>query len=155
MTSRLLLVSLLTMLGGCAGLTPRGGDLFELQQRAAQAYQEQHYEAALPLYRRLTERVPGDALVWFRLGNVQARLAQPDAAIQSYRRALLLNPKLGKAWYNMGLVQLREAAATYTEMAANIEPVDPLQPRALHNAEVLLELLGAEPGQDHAGAAER
>ncbi|HHJ13254.1 MAG TPA: tetratricopeptide repeat protein [Gammaproteobacteria bacterium] len=153
---RLLLAPLLLTLAGCAGLAPRGGDdLFDLQRRAAQAYQEQHYEAALPLYLELTERVPRDALAWFRLGNVQARLAQPDAAVQSYRHALLLNPKLGKAWYNMGLVQLREAAATYTEMAAHIEPVDPLQPRALHNAEVLLELLGAAPGQDHAGATER
>lgn len=153
---RLLLALLLASLGGCAGLPQRSGaDLFELQRQAAKAYQDQQYEQALTLYRQLTRRVPKDALVWFRLGNVQARLARPDQAVQSYRHALLLNPRLSKAWHNMGIIQLRQAAATYTEMATHIEPVDPLQARALHNAEVLLQLLGGQQSQDDAEPAGR
>lgn len=153
MTRPALILCLLWVLAGCANLPgpiADSGDLFKLQEQAARSYQKKKYQAALPVYTQLTQRAPGDALTWFQLGNVQAHLKHPDAAIKAYRQALTLNPKLARAWHNMGLIQLREAAATYTEMAANIPPVDPLQADALHNAQVLLQLLGVQAGDENA-----
>ncbi len=153
MTRPVLILCLLWSLAGCANLpgpTAAGGDLFKLQEQAARNYQKKNYQAALPLYTQLSKRVPGDALTWFQLGNVQAHLKHPDAAIKAYRQALTLNPKLARAWHNMGLIQLREAAATYTEMAANVPPVDPLQADALHKAQVLLQLLDVQVDKENA-----
>lgn len=143
------------LLTACANMPGKpGADLFDLQRQAAEAYQQQHYKSALAFYQRLAQQVPGDALIWFRLGNVQARLSMPDEAVASYRHALLLNPRLSKAWHNMGVIQLRQAAATYTEMATQVDPIDPLHGLALHNAEQLLQMLGEQQDQPHAEPAE-
>ena len=71
------LVLLLFLLSGCVSNPARenGGsdDLLQLRQQAAATYQVHDYQKALPLYERLVEAIPGDALLWFRLGNLRAR----------------------------------------------------------------------------------
>jgi tetratricopeptide (TPR) repeat protein len=43
---------------------------------------------------RVTERVPGDASAWARLGRLRLRLLKRDAAIEALERARLIEPSL-------------------------------------------------------------
>ncbi len=120
------LVLLLFLLSGCVSNPARenGGsdDLLQLRQQAAATYQVHDYQKALPLYERLVEAIPGDALLWFRLGNLRARAAQPDQAIEAYRKAVQLNPALDRAWHNMLILYLRQATNSLTRMLQYADP---------------------------------
>ncbi|MBF0256060.1 MAG: tetratricopeptide repeat protein [Gammaproteobacteria bacterium] len=147
---------LLMALTGCQpGQVREGepqGDLIELKQQAEAAYGAKDYAKALSLYQRLAAQVPKDALIWFRLGNVQARLNRPADAIASYEKAVLLDPSLSRAWHNMGLLQLRQSANSFTQMAQLTRSGDPLAPRAMQLSEGTLTLLGK--GKASSSAAE-
>ena len=152
--TRLAALLLAALLSGCAADATRpdaDGDLFQQQRRAAALYQKKQYRQALDLYLDLSQRAPRDALVWFRLGNVYARLNRPDDAVAAYRHALTLNPAMPRAWHNMGVIQLRQAANTYTEMATHLEPADPLHAEAVEKAAVLLKLLETKTDAPGAG----
>jgi tetratricopeptide (TPR) repeat protein len=142
---------LLTALTGCQpGQVREGepqGDLIELKQQAEAAYGAKDYAKALPLYQRLAAQVPKDGMIWFRLGNVQARLNRPTEAIASYEKAVLLDPSLSRAWHNMGLLQLRQSANSFTQMAELTRPGDPLSPRAVQLSEGTLNLLGTSKAE--------
>ncbi|WP_297526575.1 tetratricopeptide repeat protein [Thiohalobacter sp.] len=145
MTDLLRLPALLlaaSLLAGCPATAPvRSTDLMDLQREAAAAYQAEQWEQALPAYQTLTRRVPRDPELWFRLGNVHARLRQPEEAVAAWQHALTLNPRDGRAWHNIGITRLRQAANAFTQMAQSLPPDDPLQPRALELAEQVLNIL--------------
>ena len=126
-----------------------GQDLLPLRREAASAYQSKDYAKALPLYETLVQRVPTDALLWFRLGNLRARLKQPDQAILAYRRAVELNPALDKAWHNMSILYLRQATNSLTQMLQHTDPRGPLYSRALKLSDGVIRLLEG----DHAEPA--
>lgn len=121
------------------------GDLLVMRKEAEQLYRAKDYAKALPLYENLTRRAPKDALTWFYLGNVQARLQQNDQAIKSYERAVQYDPGLSKAWHNMGLLQLRQSANSFTQMAQLTKSGDPLSGRAIHLSQGTLALLDKGP----------
>ncbi|HKJ61299.1 MAG TPA: tetratricopeptide repeat protein [Hyphomicrobiales bacterium] len=140
---------------GCQGL--RDGDaqlesdrLLSLKRQAAEAYADDRYAEALPLYQELNREIPNDAQLWLRTGNTYARLNQPQDAIRCYRAALKDDPRLAKAWHNMGIIQLRQAANTFTRMVEFIDPGDPLYQRAIDMSEATLEVLNGRRGNDHA-----
>jgi len=119
--------------------------LMDIRNSAITAYQKQDYAVALPLYKTLTAEVSSDPELWFHLGNIYARLQQPNLAVSAYQSTLKLNPKHIKAWHNMGVVQLRLSANTFTQMLQNTAPNDPLYRRAESISIGLLELLGKKP----------
>jgi Cytochrome c biogenesis factor len=128
---------LLSLLFTCAGcnqglLQPAGEyeDLAVIQTRADAAYQNEDWKAAEADYSNLTKKLPGDAELWFRLGNVYARTGQYDAAVAAYREALVRDTKNSKVWHNLGIIQLRQAANTFIEMVQYTEESDPLNQRA-------------------------
>lgn len=127
------------------GTAGAGGDLLAMRKEAEGHYQAGNYPKALPLYEGLTQRMPKDALSWFQLGNVQARLKQNDPAIKSYERAVQLDPKLSKAWHNMGLLQLQQSANSFTQMAELTNQDDPLSGRAIKMSQGTLALLDKDP----------
>ena len=122
-----------------------GGDLLVMRKEAEQLYRAKDFAKALPLYENLSRRAPKDALTWFYLGNVQARLQQNDQAIKSYERAVQYDPGLSKAWHNMGLLQLRQSANSFTQMAQLTKSGDPLSGRAIHLSQGTLALLDKGP----------
>lgn len=142
------------LLSGCQSLANRsdvgGTDLIKLKQQAEAAYQDRNYAKAETLYQQLADGVSKDAFIWFRLGNVRARLNRPAEAIAAYEKAVLLDPSLSKAWHNMGLLQLRQSANSFTQMAQLTRPEDPLAPRALKLSEGTLKLLGSGKAQQRA-----
>ncbi|MGD2117616.1 MAG: tetratricopeptide repeat protein [Chromatiales bacterium] len=119
--------------------------LLELKQQADSAYQAREYAKALELHQQLNQAVPNDAMLWFRTGNVHARMNQPDQAVAAYRKAVTLDSSLATAWHNMGVLQLRQAANTFTQMLQHVRPADPLYPRALQLSQGTLYILGVKP----------
>jgi tetratricopeptide (TPR) repeat protein len=108
------------LLGACASMPSQSGplpNLLKLRAQARQAYVNGDLTAAQQDYQRLVEAVPQEALYRFRLGNVEARLGRPKAAVNAYRAALLRNPGMARAWHNLGIVRLRQAQAALIQSA--------------------------------------
>lgn len=121
--------------------SPAGGNIFELQQRAEEAYSRGDWQTAERAYRELTRQVPRDTESWFRLGNVYAHLEQPDQALAAYREVLVRQPDNSKAWHNMGVVQLRQATASFVTLEQVADAGDPLQQRATQVLDAISRLL--------------
>ena len=144
-------VMLVFILSGCQGGFVKSSDdpatteeLIQLKQDADLAYSNKEYEKALPMYQQLNREIPKDALLWFRTGNIHARLNQPSLAVEHYQNAVKADPTLATAWHNMGVLQLRIATNTFVQMVQNIDPDDPLYPKAVRLSESLLQVIGAK-----------
>lgn len=107
------------------------------------AYAAGDWADAEPHYRTLVQAVPQDAALWFRLGNVYARLDRPDAAVAAYREALVRDGDLAKAWFNMGVVQLRQAANSFLKLGAHVHPSDPVARQGSEAYEAIMAILGS------------
>lgn len=145
----LIAICLLGLLTACQSNAPLvrqtdTGDksLMAIRMEAVQAYQQRDYQTALPLYIQLTNAVTTDPELWFQLGNIHARLRQPEPAIEAYRAALKLNPRFSKAWHNMGVVQIQQSTNTFTQMLQNTPVNDPLYARGEAISQQLLTILG-------------
>lgn len=80
-------------------------------------------EEALPLLKRLADRHPHLAQVWFNLGNAFRDRRQPEEAIAAYRRAVAIEPNYADAVNNLGSVyqstlRFAEAEAQYRKTLA-------------------------------------
>lgn len=140
MLMRFLLVFSLLLLASCAS----GPDLVtvaEWRTKADEAYRAGQYPVALRHYRKLSEAVPAEAEVWFRLGNTHARMGQTDEAVKAYREAVLRDRQFAKAWYNAGFNQLRASAQTFSEAMQYLPPDDPVFRIAKSYNEQLLQLM--------------
>ncbi|HEX7370629.1 MAG TPA: tetratricopeptide repeat protein [Rhodanobacteraceae bacterium] len=123
-----LLCALAALLAGCAtSPTARLSDLAAVQQQADSAYSRHDWRTAAAAYEALTQRVPGNAAYWFRLGNCYARLDRPEPAVAAYRAALQRDPHIAPAWHNLGAVLLEQSQAAFQQSAANAKPGDPLK----------------------------
>lgn len=69
----LIAAGLILMLIGCATENPSGKDTVTLVQDADLAYTQGNWARAESQYRQITQRVPGDAYAWFKLGNLYMR----------------------------------------------------------------------------------
>ena len=109
----------LLVLGGCtSALPPRhAAAVLSLEQQASAAYEQGDMAQALAHYRGLVQALPNDENAWFRLGNVYARLDQPQEAIDAYRHVLSRDSTHAKAWHNMGVMLARQAQAAFAESA--------------------------------------
>ena len=121
-------------------------ELIQLQQNAQAAYQDKDWDKAVDYYGTLSQRMPDDAEIWFRLGNSYARLNKHGAAIQSYQQALNRDPKNSKTWHNLGIVQLKLATNTFIEMQNNTNADDPLNRRATYVINAITNLLEQDFG---------
>jgi len=121
-------------------------ELIQLQQNAQAAYQDKDWDKAVDYYGTLTQRMPEDAEIWFRLGNSYARLNKHGAAIQSYQQALNRDPRNSKTWHNLGIVQLKLATNTFIEMQNNTNADDPLNRRATYVINAITNLLEQDFG---------
>lgn len=138
-----LIVMLFTVitLSGCNTNPVEKPNAYDLEQRAAEAYRNQDWQKAETYYSELITLVPGNAEVWFRLGNVYVRNNKPDEALQAYREAVIRQPNLGKAWHNMGTVSLRKTTHLYIEMLKYLDEASPLRQKAQETADALLTII--------------
>lgn len=130
------------LLAGCAGTqTSKPIDVYALQKVAVLAYQNKDWQRAHDAYQRLIELNPADAGLWFKLGNIYARMNLPDRSIAAYKEALVRDPKMSKAWHNIGVVSLRKSARLFIEMLQHMDPDDPLYTEAKATGDALLKVL--------------
>jgi tetratricopeptide (TPR) repeat protein len=142
---RILCLGPFLLLGACATSSRHRLDsLVAAQQEADQAYARGDMQQALKDYQALAQEVPGQALYWFRLGNVQFRLQQPEEAVKAYEHALRLDQGNAKAWYNLGIVRLRMAEAAFMQAAQQGSKGDPVQRQGLRMADGIAGLTGAD-----------
>lgn len=148
LTSMVWLLIGMLALAGCAGADQVRGspvELGRLEQQATQAYAAGHYTQALTAYQQLAARVPGQAEVWFRLGNVQTRLEQLDQAADAYLHALALDPHDAKAMHNLGVVRLRQAEAAFAQSANSAGRAQPsLRGQSTRMADGIARLVSPE-----------
>lgn len=88
------------------------GGLIALQERADEAYLEGRLLDAEQLYRQLLREMPQSAYAWLRLGNVQVRNSELDAAARSYRECLKFAREDARCWNNLALVYVKMATLT-------------------------------------------
>ncbi|MGB3224060.1 MAG: tetratricopeptide repeat protein [Desulforhopalus sp.] len=138
--TRLAAILLILVLTGCAAKTSTS-----TQQMALTAYQSGDYDQASKLFKQLTDDIPKDAELWFKLGNSYAREKKPQQAIEAYQNALLRAPDMTKAWYNMGIIQMQIALKTFIDMGKYSQSVDAASSRGKKMREGLMLLLQDEP----------
>ncbi|MBI2993315.1 MAG: hypothetical protein HYY48_03965 [Gammaproteobacteria bacterium] len=145
------LVPLLLLLAGCNQISlkqlirPEPEELVALRDRANAAYAAEDWETAEGAYRDLTERVPGEAENWFRLGNIYVHKDRLFDAMALYREALLHDARHARAWHNLGLTQLRMATHTFVELQKYTEAFDPVNQRARQMVDGITRLLEEQP----------
>jgi cytochrome c-type biogenesis protein CcmH/NrfG len=135
-------VLLLLALGGCAS-APRHRDpaaVLALERQAAAAYEQGDMTQALYRYRDLLRNLPDDDGVWFRLGNIYAKLDQPQDAIEAYQRVLQHDGSNAKAWHNLGVMLVRQAQAAFAQSAQAARHDDALRDDSLAMAGDLARL---------------
>jgi tetratricopeptide (TPR) repeat protein len=147
-----LLLSLLfcSFLSACASTAtvpndkayPKGHDLFGERRKAIELYRDEQFNDALAIYNRLVVSVPEDAELWFRKGNIHARISQPELAIQAYQKALVRDQRYYKAWRNMSSIQLRQAANSMTQLMSILPANHQLYADSLSLTENILLLIG-------------
>ncbi len=101
-------------------------DMFEIEKLANQTYQNNQWLESEKHYIILVDKIPENAVHWFRLGNIYARTQRPDAAVMAYRESLIRDPKFAKAWYNMGVLHLQQSANSFNEFQIYVDKNDPL-----------------------------
>ncbi len=153
MEKRLTAIFIFLLLSGCQTISQNdpelirtGNTLAEDEIIARTAYENKDYVQAERAYKRLTLDMPGDALSWYKLGNIYARKNNPGEAQKAYKEALLRDPNNAKIWHNLGVVQLRKAVLSFLNVKQNSEPGSPLN---VHATKLLLlfdEVI--ETGQD-------
>ncbi|MEQ8662105.1 MAG: tetratricopeptide repeat protein [Gammaproteobacteria bacterium] len=154
-----LVLALVTLLlGGCAGTrrgpaTPGPEEIAAARAAGERAYAAADWAAAEPPYRVLVQAIPQDAELWFRLGNVYARLDRPDAAVAAYREALVRDGDLAKAWFNMGVVQLRQAANSFLRLEAHVAPGDAVGRQGAEAHAAIMAILGRHEDGEHGASA--
>ncbi len=139
------------LLAGCAGLgggpaEPGAAQIAAAREAGERAYAAREWAAAEPHYRTLVAAIPQDAELWFRLGNIYARVDKPDAAVAAYREALVRDGDLAKAWFNMGVVQLRQAANSFLKLGAHVDPDDPVTQQGAEAYDAIMAILGRHEG---------
>ena len=129
-------ILLILFFGGCATNTSTA-----TQQMALSAYQSGDYDQASKLFEQLTDEIPKDAELWFKLGNSYAREKRPQKAIEAYQNTLLREPDLAKGWYNMGIVQMQIALKTFIDMGKYSKSEDAVSAQGEKMREGLMFLL--------------
>lgn len=127
------------VLTGCAS-----HDLALTREEAYLAYRDGDYATAVERFEMLVQEVPGDAELWFRLGNAYAKAMMPEQAVAAYRNSLLQDPHQEKAWYNMGVIQMQTALKSFIDMQDYVSADDPVGVRGRAMRDGLFTLLGQD-----------
>lgn len=92
--------------------------LAQLYQDAKAAHARREYARAVPLYRRVLERRPNDALLLRLLGAAELGIGDLEAGAKRLTQSLELNPKDAGAWADLATAHLHLAHLAPSEAAA-------------------------------------
>jgi Flp pilus assembly protein TadD len=158
-------ITLSVLLGGCAGTAPRTANsadsgnaprtfvddhssakssgLFDLQRQADAAYEQGRLLDAEQLYRRMLKASPSSGYAWMRLGNVQLRNDQLEAAIYAYRQCLRFETSEARCWQNLSLTYVEMAVATLNQADGKTSD-EPARERMANFKQRLVESVNVE-----------
>ncbi len=102
-----------------------GDDVFELSSLADRAYRESRWVDAARHYQQLTEKVPNDAYMWFRLANTYVQKGSFNQAIHAYEESISRDSMQPKPWFNLSTTYLMSAKAALLQSWQNLRPSDP------------------------------
>lgn len=91
-----------------AALAADANYLPALVDRADALAELERNQEALVDYENAVNRVPGDAVLWLKLGLINQRLKRNSDAVKSYQKALSLNSNLPLAYNNLAWLALEE-----------------------------------------------
>ena len=100
-------------------------NVFELSAVADRAYQASRWIEAAQHYSKLSELVPQDAYVWFRLGNTYAQQGAYQQAIGAYENSISRNSEQPKPWFNLSTAYLLKAQAAMQKSWSQMREDDP------------------------------
>lgn len=119
---KLQLACMTIVISACAS-TPQvdltdSSEVLAAMRRADRAYVAGNCEQALPLYLRLSRKMPEDSHLWFRMGNCYSLMGSHSAAQNAWDKAVANEPDHHGAWNNLVMGQINQAAETLIEMRA-------------------------------------
>ncbi|KPL18247.1 MAG: hypothetical protein AMJ92_08945 [candidate division Zixibacteria bacterium SM23_81] len=81
------------------------------------AQEFKNYQAAAPLFRKVTELDPTDVDAWYNLATAQLALDDIESAQPSLEKVLELEPENGTAWYQLGVIYIKRGMRAEGEEA--------------------------------------
>lgn len=81
------------------------------------AQEFKNYQAAVPLFRKVTELDPSDTDAWYNLATTQLALDDIEGAQPSLEKVLELEPDNGTAWYMLGVIYIKKGMRAEGEEA--------------------------------------
>lgn len=156
-TSLLILIASIALAACATQPHQELSEVMLLQQHAQAAYAQGNLAQAQEDYLKLTRILPNDEDTWFHLGNVYARIGQPELAVHAYRHVLQHNAAHAKAWHNLGIVLMQQAEAALAQSARHARGNKPLRDASLAMAHQLDKLVqpAAPPAAPAAGTQEK
>lgn len=151
------LISSVFVLMSCAGMTQTPvvsapvdqytEDVFETSELAEDAYRESRWTDAARYYQQLTESVPGDAYIWFRLANTYVQKGDFNEAIHAYETSIERDALQPKPWFNLSTTYLLNAKAALLQSWENLRAGDPARELIMRRVAALDELMNLEMGK--------
>ncbi|MEP6801940.1 MAG: tetratricopeptide repeat protein, partial [Acidobacteriota bacterium] len=96
-------------------------DSRRLYLRARGAVADGQYREALDLYRKVIEKMPGDAVVRFEYAQLLRDLNVQDEAIRQAREVVRLDPKMPEGHRLLGMLELAAAEKDTARLDRGIE----------------------------------
>lgn len=103
-------------------------DLIARVERADQAYLEGRLLDAEQLYRQVLRQHPRSTHALLRLGNIQLRNSELEAAALSYRECIKHAPEDARCWNNLALTHVKMAADALEQSQQFVRNPDDLVP---------------------------
>lgn len=122
-------------------------DVFQVSEVAEKAYRESRWTDAARHYQVLTEQVPNDAYVWFRLANAYVQKGDFNQAINAYEMSIERDAMQPKPWFNLSTTYLLNAKAAMLQSWDNLRPRDPARDLIMRRIEALDLLMNQDLGE--------
>ncbi len=122
-------------------------DVFRVSEFAEQAYRESRWTDAARHYQQLTEQVPSDAYIWFRLANTYVQKGDFNEAIHAYEMSIERDSMQPKPWFNLSTTYLLNAKAAMLQSWENLRPGDPARDLIMRRIESLDILMNQDLGE--------
>jgi len=122
-------------------LSQNGSLTFDALDKADNAYRQRDWFLAESAYRSVTQELPKDAYVWFRLGNSLTQLGRYKEAVDAYEQSLSINNDQYKSWFNLSTTHLLSAKLATLQSLQSLPTEDPSRGLAEQRLDVLTALL--------------
>ncbi len=122
-------------------------DVFKISQQAERAYNESRWGDAAMHYQLLSEKVPSDAYIWFKLANTYVQKGEFDQAIFAYQKSIERDALQPKPWFNLSTTYLLNAKTALLHSWNNLRPDDPARDMIARRVSEIDRLLNEEMGE--------